>query len=74
MYPHVTSTLVLYTVIISLVSDICLSHEKRESRFSTFYEWLKSNGVDTSNVEMGNFEDLGYGLKATKDLKVCFDL
>ena len=33
-------------------------------------EWLHNNGVDTSAVEIQAFPGYGYGLKATKDIKV----
>lgn len=42
----------------------------RENNFSKFCDWLKSKGVDTSSVEVAPFDDVGYGLKATRDLKV----
>lgn len=42
----------------------------REKNFPSFIEWLHSNGIDTSLVEITNFPGCGYGLKATKDLQV----
>lgn len=42
----------------------------REKNFASFIEWLHSNGIDTSLVEITNFPGCGYGLKATKDLQV----
>lgn len=42
----------------------------REKNFPGFMEWLHSNGIDTSLVEIRNFPGCGYGLQATKDLQV----
>ena len=47
-----------------------MPHANRENNFSKFYDWLKSQGVDTGCVEITNFDDVGYGLKAMRDLKV----
>lgn len=35
-------------------------------------EWLKNSQVDVGCVEIHNFSSFGYGLQATKELKVCF--
>jgi hypothetical protein len=44
--------------------------EKREDKFPIFMEWLKNNKVDVGCVDIHCFPGLGYGLQATKDLKV----
>ncbi|WAR19376.1 SETD3-like protein [Mya arenaria] len=53
----------------AIQKDVSLKPEKRDERFTKFIEWLQSKKVDTSCVEIGKFEGLGFGLKATKDLK-----
>lgn len=45
--------------------------QNREELFPAFLEWLHKNGVDTSAVEIASFPGFGYGLKTTKDIKVC---
>ncbi|KAL4237444.1 Histone-lysine N-methyltransferase setd3 [Mactra antiquata] len=52
-----------------LQKDICLVPEKRGDKISAFIEWLKSKNVDTSCVDVGEFDGYGYGLQACKDLK-----
>ena len=42
----------------------------REKAIPDFLEWVKKHGVDSSAVELVSFPDCGYGLQATKDLKV----
>ena len=51
-------------------SDVSLVPEKREDKFPVFMEWLKNNKVDVGCVDIHSFPGLGYGLQATKDLKV----
>ncbi|XP_052768808.1 actin-histidine N-methyltransferase-like [Mya arenaria] len=53
----------------AIQKDVSLKPEKKDERFTKFIEWLQSKKVDTSCVEIGKFEGLGFGLKATKDLK-----
>ena len=53
-----------------MFSEQAVPHANRDNNFSKFYDWLKSQGVDTGGVEVANFDDVGYGLKATRDLKV----
>jgi len=36
----------------------------------SFLQWLSDHGVDTSAVAIEEFADVGYGLKATHDIKV----
>ena len=66
------SYLVLYTdwSCHILFTEQVLPSKDRESNFSSFFDWLKSKNVDTSCVEIASFQDVGHGLKATKDLKV----
>ena len=54
-------------------SEQALPSNNRDNNFSGFVDWLKSNNVDTSCVEIASFEHVGYGLKATKDMKVTSD-
>ena len=54
---------------------LAASEANRESFFPAFLDWLHSNGVDTSAIEIKEFTDVGFGLKASRDLKVstiCF--
>lgn len=43
---------------------------RREQAFPAFMEWLHTNDVDTSAVEIHAFPGYGHGLKAVKDIKV----
>ncbi|KAH9507193.1 Histone-lysine N-methyltransferase setd3 [Bulinus truncatus] len=43
--------------------------KNREEGFPAFIKWLNDNGVDTSAVEIAQFPQFGFGLKANKDLK-----
>ncbi|BFZ12485.1 hypothetical protein BsWGS_15524 [Bradybaena similaris] len=40
----------------------------RHQKFPAFIKWLNENGVSTSSVEIAEFDDFGYGLKAATDL------
>lgn len=53
---------------------LCTPAVDREKNFPGFIEWLHSNGVETSVVDIKNFPGCGYGLQATKDLKVSSKL
>ncbi|CAC5396741.1 SETD3 [Mytilus coruscus] len=55
--------------LINLQSVLGTPTVDREKNFPGFIEWLHSNGVETSVVEIKNFPGCGYGLQATKDLK-----
>lgn len=55
--------------VIDLQSGLCTPAVDREKNFPGFIEWLHSNGVETSVVDIKNFPGCGYGLQATKDLK-----
>ena len=44
--------------------------KNREQAIPAFMDWLHQNGVDTSAVEVHAFPGYGYGLRATKDIKV----
>ncbi|CAH1792481.1 unnamed protein product [Owenia fusiformis] len=45
-----------------------LNHYNRADHFKGFMTWVEQHGVDTSNVEVYNFPETGYGLRATKDI------
>lgn len=52
------------------IQSVLVPPEKpRDVAFPAFINWLNNNGVDTSSVEIAEFPEYGYGLKATKDLK-----
>ncbi|XP_071161470.1 actin-histidine N-methyltransferase-like [Mytilus edulis] len=55
--------------VINLQSGLSTPAIDREKNFPGFIEWLHSNGVETSVVDIKNFPGCGYGLQATKDLK-----
>ena len=46
-----------------------LKHGERDKHFDGFMNWLHENGVDTTCVSIGQFEE-GYGLIADKDIEV----
>jgi len=50
--------------------DFVLQHDLREEHMPSFLQWLSDHGVDTSAVAIEEFADVGYGLKATHDIKV----
>ena len=54
----------------NVLTEQAVPRATRDNNFSKFYDWLKSEGVDLGSVEITNFDDVGYGLKATRDLKV----
>ena len=39
-------------------------------KFPAFVQWFKENGGDSSAVKIHKFEREGYGLMATRDIKV----
>ncbi|XP_059178140.1 actin-histidine N-methyltransferase-like [Physella acuta] len=43
--------------------------KNRADLFPGFVKWLTDHGVDTSSVEISEFPQFGYGLKATRDIK-----
>lgn len=43
---------------------------KREDYFSELIEWARENGVSTEGFEVVEFPNEGFGLKATKEIKV----
>lgn len=43
---------------------------KREDYFSELIKWAGENGAFTDGFEVANFEEEGFGLKATRDIKV----
>lgn len=53
----------------ALQTEQSLPWTNRESSFPKFLDWLNSNNVDASSVEMAPFEAVGYGLRASKDVK-----
>ncbi|XP_067681659.1 actin-histidine N-methyltransferase-like [Haliotis asinina] len=50
-------------------SAIAPPEKSRDQCFPAFLEWLANNGVDTASADIVQYPDLGYGLKANKDLK-----
>jgi len=50
--------------------DYVWQHGSREEHMPAFLHWLSDHGVDTSAVVIEQFADAGYGLKATRDIKV----
>ena len=57
---------------ISKCSGVTSTPVDREKAMPEFLDWLQTNGVDTSSVEISSFEGYGYGLKAKKDIKVLY--
>lgn len=43
----------------------------REENFSELMAWAADCGASCDGFEISNFADEGYGLKATRDIKVC---
>lgn len=43
---------------------------KREDYFSELIKWARENGASTEGFEVANFEEEGFGLKATREIKV----
>ena len=58
------------TAVYFLFSGLNAPMINRENNFSKFVDWLHSNGIDTSVVDIKHFPGCGYGLQATKDLQV----
>ncbi|KAK7000066.1 histone-lysine N-methyltransferase setd3 [Biomphalaria glabrata] len=65
-YPEING---LVEKIRNIQSVLALPPRNREEGFPTFLKWLNDNGVDTSALEITQFPQYGYGLKATRDLK-----
>lgn len=55
--------------IITLEKDIALPKYSRKELVQPFMSWLKENNVKMSGVEIVDYGDAGYGLKATEDIK-----
>ncbi|XP_060070561.1 actin-histidine N-methyltransferase-like [Ylistrum balloti] len=53
----------------SIQTDVTYTQPERGTCISAFIEWLNNNKVDTLAIEIENFQHVGYGIKATKDLK-----
>jgi len=53
-----------------MLLDYIWQHSSREEHIAGFLHWLSEHGVDTSAVVIEQFADAGYGLKATRDIKV----
>lgn len=50
---------------------------KRDDYFPELIKWATENGASTEGFEIANFEEEGFGLKATREIKVSmwtFDL
>lgn len=43
----------------------------REDFFPELMAWAAENGASTEGFEIANFPEEGFGLKATRDIKVC---
>lgn len=43
---------------------------KREDYFPELMKWATENGASTEGFELANFEEEGFGLKATREIKV----
>ena len=54
---------------INAVAEEQIQHSDREVYFEAFIKWLHENGIATDSVKIAKF-DQGYGLQATKDIKV----
>lgn len=46
---------------------------KREDYFPDLMKWASENGASVEGFEMVNFKEEGFGLRATRDIKVSFD-
>lgn len=57
-------------ILLYFISGLSCPPLDREKSIPAFLEWVSKHGVDTSAVEITSFPDCGYGLQATKDLKV----
>lgn len=58
-----------------LTSNVCIGLSvtfdgKREDYFSELIKWAGENGASTEGFEVANFDDEGFGLKATREIKV----
>ncbi|OWF53384.1 histone-lysine N-methyltransferase setd3-like [Mizuhopecten yessoensis] len=53
----------------SIQTEATYTQPEREACIPAFIEWLNNSKVDTSAIEIENFQHVGYGIKATKDLK-----
>lgn len=43
---------------------------KRDDYFPELIKWATENGASTEGFEIANFEEEGFGLKATREIKV----
>lgn len=43
--------------------------ERTKESIDNLYTWMVENGAKIEGVELAEFEDYGYGLKASKDVK-----
>lgn len=57
----------------TIQSVVAVKQPDRTNGLQKFQEWLKVNKVDVSAVDIHKFPDLGYGLKAAKDILVGFN-
>lgn len=59
--------------LVSNMDDIGLSvtfDGKREDYFPDLMKWASENGASVEGFEMVNFKEEGFGLRATRDIKV----
>lgn len=43
---------------------------QREDYFTDLIKWARENGASTEGFEVANFGEEGFGLKATREIKV----
>lgn len=53
----------------NIQADVSYVQPDRQASIPAFIQWLNNNEVDTSAIEIEDVQHLGYGVKATKDLK-----
>ncbi|XP_066981550.1 actin-histidine N-methyltransferase [Macrobrachium rosenbergii] len=55
--------------IVEIEKDIVLPRYSRKEQVQPFMTWLKENNVRMTGVEVTDYGDAGFGLRATEDLK-----